>query len=121
MRMMSFALTTEAVEQRRKTVTRRDPKTWATLKPGDRLVAIEKGMGLPKGSTVRRLAVIEIVSVRVEPLADINDDDVIREGFEGKNAMWFVAMFCKHHGVAAPNVWTLDVRRIEFKYVEDAP
>ena len=114
MRMMSFALTIEAVVQRRKTVTRRGPDTWATLKPGDRLVAIEKGMGLPKGATVRRLAVIEIVSVRVEPLDAITDDDVIREGFEGHDAAWFVAMYAKHAGVLS--AWP--VRRIEFRYVD---
>lgn len=136
MKNMSFSMTTEAMEQRRKTVTRRAPNTWGKLKPGDRLQAVEKAMGLPKGSTVRRLAVIEIVSVRVELLTDITDEDVAREGFEGKDAAWFVAMYLEH--VGAPPVKYIQtmtddgvfnlhvirpvvyVRRIEFRYVEES-
>lgn len=36
-RRMSCSLTIDAVKNRTKTVTRRDPKTWLNLMPGDRL------------------------------------------------------------------------------------
>ena len=50
MRYMSFMLTKRQFKERTKTVTRRHVDTWQTLKPGDRLTLIEKGMGLPKGA-----------------------------------------------------------------------
>ena len=40
-------MTVEAVRNRQKVVTRRHVDTWKTLKAGDRLTLIEKGMGLP--------------------------------------------------------------------------
>lgn len=49
-RRMSCSMTVDAVRDRSKTVTRRHVDTWRDLKPGDRLVLIEKGMGLPKGA-----------------------------------------------------------------------
>ena len=47
---MSFALTTEQVRNRTKTVTRR--LGWATAKAGDIVQPIVKGQGLKKGERV---------------------------------------------------------------------
>ena len=46
-RRMSCSMTVPAVRDRTKTVTRRHVDTWRDLAPGDRVVLIEKGMGLP--------------------------------------------------------------------------
>ena len=65
-RLMSCAMTTQAVIERRKNVTRR--KGWTFLKPGDRLTLCEKVMGRKKGEPLVRLAEVEVVDVRREPL-----------------------------------------------------
>lgn len=65
MRRMSFALTTDAVLSRQKTVTRR--LGWRFLKPGDRLLAVDK----LRTKNARPLGVIEVVSVTEEPLLDV--------------------------------------------------
>jgi len=65
-RHMSCALTIDAVRARTKTVTRRDPATWARTKPGEHLILVEKARGIPKGEHVVRLAEVEVVDVRVE-------------------------------------------------------
>lgn len=105
-RLMSCALTIEAVRARTKTVTRRDPETWQGLKPGDRIVLVEKGMGIPKGGHVVRLADVEIVDVRVEELVRIwAPGECTREGFPewdedapDGDADQFVAMWLGSHG-----------------------
>jgi len=111
MRNISFSLTTAQVMAQTKTVTRR--LGWYGLKPGDRLQAVEKAMGLKRGEKVVKLCVIEVVSVRQEPLNMISDDDVLREGFPGKNKGWFVLFFCLNNGVGP----LCPVNRIEFKYL----
>lgn len=70
-RRMSCSMTIDAVRDRTKTVTRRHVDTWTTLKPGDRLTLIEKGMGLPKDAKQVVLAEVEIVDVRVEFLREL--------------------------------------------------
>ena len=116
MRAMSFAKTTSQVRDRTKTVTRR--LGWQVLKPGDRVRAVEKVMGLRKGEKRVELAVIEVVSVRRERLDAITDEDVGREGFPGRDAGWFVRFFSE--AMAVPP-WA-EVTRIEFRYVDrEAP
>ena len=113
MRSMSFMLTRETILKRTKTVTRR--LGWANLKPGDRLRAVTKAMGLKKGEKQERLAVIEVVlRTRIE-LSAITQDDVASEGFPGMTPDEFVAMFCRNMGCQPDTI----VNRIEFKYVED--
>lgn len=113
-RNMSFALTTEQVRRREKTVTRRFG--WWFLKPGDRVWAVEKAMGLKKGEKVKRLALIEVVSTRRQPLDAITEDDCAREGFPDMTPDQFVAMLCEHY-----DCWEGEtVNRIEFRYVEAA-
>lgn len=116
MRNMSFALTTEQILARTKTVTRR--MGWAFLKPGDRIQAIEKGMGLKKGETVRRLAVLRIEQVTREPLVSgLSHVDVYREGFPNLTPAEFVDMFCRTHKGCTPDTV---VTRIEFTYEKAA-
>lgn len=79
MRLMSFALTTAQLLDGSKTVTRR--VGWANLKPGDRLKAVRKAMGLRLGEKVDVLAEIEVVSVRRERLDAVDAVDCIAEGF----------------------------------------
>ena len=119
MRNMSFSMTTEAVRNRTKTVTRR--LGWAFLKPGDLLMACEKCQGLKKGEKVKRLGVIRVVSVEKETLHDLFHYDLTatqyemeREGFDGWTPWGFVDMFitanhCSEH---------TPLNRIEFEYVD---
>lgn len=107
---MSFALTKAQLLDGSKTVTRR-LGWWGKLKPGDRVLAVEKCMGLKKGERQTVLCEIEVVSVRREPLHAIDQDDVIREGFPHMTPAGFVAMFC-HHMKCKP---FHDVTRIEFR------
>lgn len=112
-RNMSFAATIEQILNRTKTVTRR--LGWRQLRPGQRVWAVRKAMGLRHGEKVERLALLEIVSNRREPLEDVTLDDVAREGFSEMTRFEFLAMFAKiNPGIGMQS----RVSRIEFKYVE---
>ena len=77
-RLMSVSLTEQAVVERRKTVTRR--KGWRFLRPGDRLTLCRKVMGRKLGDPLVRLAEVEVVDVRREPLSAITSEDIEHEG-----------------------------------------
>lgn len=107
MRNISFSLTERQFLDSSKDVTRR--LGWKFLKPGDRLMACRKCMGLKKGEAIVRLGEIEVVSVRREPLnrmsrfSEIAKKEIgygateaIREGFPEMTGDQFVSMFCKH-------------------------
>lgn len=94
-RRMSFFLTRRQVLAREKDVTRRAAATWSTLKPGDKLVAIEKGQGLKAGEGHRVLALIEVVDVRLEKLSDITAEDCAREGFPEYSPGEFVEFYLR--------------------------
>lgn len=126
MRNISFALTTDQVRNRTKTVTRR--LGWKDLKPGTWLQPVVKGMGLRKGERVEKIGVpIRVVSARRERLRLLeNCDDyawaeVNREGF-GPNQLSvryyspgrFVEMFCEHNRCTSDT----EVTRIEFEYID---
>jgi hypothetical protein len=118
MRNMSFSMTTAAVRNRSKTVTRR--LGWWRLEPGEVLQAVEKAQGLKRGEHVVPICLIRVVSVSEEPLDAILDrdlDEVEREGFPGQSPVEFAARFVAHN--KRDGVWlnTL-VNRIEFEYVE---
>lgn len=120
MRLMSFAMTTDAILDETKDVTRRIG--WAFLKRGDLLVAVKQSQGLKKGEAVERLKLIRVVDVRLEPLDRMLDDlrygweEVRREGFRplfGRaTPQRFVDVFRWIHKINAYD----EVRRIEFKY-----
>lgn len=111
MRNISFALTTNQIRNRTKTVTRR--LGWKNLKPGDLLQACVKCQGLKKGEHPEKLCVIRVVSVRREKLWEVNGMECVLEGFPFKLPEHFTQMFCRHNKCEA---WT-EVTRIEFEYV----
>lgn len=111
MRNMSFMLTTEQIRNRTKSVTRR--MGWSFLKPGDKVQAVEKGMGIRKGEKMNKICTIVIVSNTPEMLIKITPEEVIKEGFPGKSPNWFIDMFCKSHKKCTP---VTVINRIEFKY-----
>lgn len=115
MRNMSFALTTAQIIGQTKDVTRRDG--WAFLKPGDRICAVKKVMGLRRGERLDRLAVLRVVDVRCEPLRTLLREasygwrDVAREGFPSWTPTTFAEFFVStHKGVTVDTPLT----RIEF-------
>lgn len=115
-RLMSVALTEDAVRERRKTVTRR--VGWRFLKPGDRLTLCRKVMGRKAGEPLVRIAEVEVVSVRRERLGDIDRNDVGREGFGTGSGVamtpfGFVRFFNEHMGTTADS----EVTRIEWRYL----
>ena len=121
-RRMSCALTIDAVKERRKTVTRRHVDSWQTLKPGDRLTLIEKGMGLPKGATQAIIGEVEVVSVTVERLLTLTYSELEREGFQ-YGEPYTLRSWCDWwmigHGYK-PGDDPL-CRRIEWRYLTETP
>jgi hypothetical protein len=114
MRNISFALTTEQVRQKTKTVTRR--LGWKTLKPGTLLQPVVKAQGLMKGEKVEKIGgPIKVVSVRQEPLNRIGYADLPREGFPNHYPTEFIAMFIRSHKCGV----STEVTRIEFSYVDE--
>lgn len=120
-RNMSFALTTEQIKNRTKTVTRR--VGWDFLQPGDIVNACVKCMGLKPGEKVQRLAQIRVVSTRFEPLYRLIDQpeygavEAAKEGFDGWTGDQFVDMFLDH--TPAKFGESTLVNRIEFEYVQE--
>lgn len=119
MRQMSFALTTQQILNRTKTVTRR--VGWNFLKPGDLVQAVEKGMGLKKGEKARKLAVLRVVSVEGEWMSDFDSrtdaqEECAREGFPHLTPAAFTSFFRMSH--PDPGLDDLRVNRIEFEYVD---
>jgi hypothetical protein len=108
---MSFALTTKQFMAGTKTVTRRNG--WANAKPGERVCAVEKGMGLRKGERIQRLGIIEFVDVRREPLNLVDQEDVIKEGFPDWTPPEFIDMYCKHNKRTPESIIT----RLEYQYL----
>jgi hypothetical protein len=113
-RLLSVALTTQAVRDRRKTVTRR--LGWLFLKPGTRLTLCEKVQGRRPGEPLVRICDVEVVSVRREPLNTITAADVAAEGFPGQTPQEFVAFFCEHMHVDPAT----EVTRLEWRYLTEA-
>jgi len=117
MRNMSFALTTQQVKDRTKFVTRRF--AWWNLKPGTRLWAVEKGMGLKAGEKISRLGVIEIIHVsqqRVDALLDRDGPPEMRlEGYPMglKDPVEFMERMCLLHNKMGCDT----INRIEFGYI----
>ena len=111
--LMSFAMTTEALVNKTKSVTRRTG--WENAKAGDIVVGCHKTMGFAKGECPRRLAIIQIKSVNRERLIDIHryPGETAREGFPDLTADQFIEMLAKHYGANE----TIPVTRLEFEHL----
>lgn len=122
-RRMSVSMTLDAVRSQTKTVTRRHVDSWKTLKPGDRLTLIEKGMGLPKGAKQVVVCEVEVVDVRVESIGMVSALEVVREGFDpmAMTPWEFIRFWCRGHDVPVPlhrcQATAIPCRRIEWRYL----
>ena len=119
MRNISFALTTEQIRNRTKTVTRR--LGWTFLREGDLLQPVVKAQGLRKGEHVEKIGgPVRVVNVRREYLRKVSilpsygRDEVIREGFRGLTRTQFVKFFAVAHQCDED----VRVTRIEFEYID---
>lgn len=110
---MSFSVTWPQILSHTKTVTRRSG--WVNLKPGELFQAIKKGQGLRKGEKVKRGPVLRCVSNTIVRLRDIDQADLIREGFPNSSPLLFVKAYCELNRCD----WRIEVQRIEFEYVEE--
>jgi hypothetical protein len=109
---MSFALTTEQVRRREKTVTRRNGWKFAVV--GQVVQPVIKCQGIPKGGHVEKIGgPIRFVDVRRERLDAITIEDVAREGFPHLTARAFIAIYLDANGGAPDQI----VTRIEFEYL----
>lgn len=126
-KLLSVAMTTDAVIERRKTVTRRtnwweDKNGRRLLKVGDTLTLCRKVQGRKPGEPIDRLAEVEVIDIRREQLAELIKDraygsaEVEREGFPGMAPIDFVdRYFLQSQGIAAHDV----VTRIAWRYLDD--
>lgn len=129
---MSVAMTTDAVIERRKTVTRRkgwwlDKNGRRLLHVGDTLTLCRKVQGRKAGEPIERLAEVEVISVRREPLCAVGGPhvlgpngcvvewpEVIAEGFPDMHPNDFMECFF----VDAQRIGVMDdVTRIEWRYI----
>jgi hypothetical protein len=115
MRRASFMYTAEQMRDQSKDVTRRLGWKWA--KPGMRILAVSKCMGLRKGEQAEVFGVVEIVDVRRERLDEITQDDVRREGFPDLSCSQFQEMFVHHMRCE----YDAEVTRVEFRHVSEVP
>lgn len=111
-------MSTEAVRNRTKAVTRR--LGWQYLKPGDVLWAVERGQGLKKGEKVVSLALIRVLSVEREPLSDLElyvdpQYELECEGFPEDTVYDFIERFCTFNRCHEDDL----CNRIEFEYVDE--
>ena len=112
-RNISFALTTPQFLDGSKDVTRR--MGWKSLKAGDILCAVKKGMGLKPGEKIERFGMLRVISVHLEPLCAITQGDLAREGFPNMTPAWFIEFFCASHKGCTPST---EITRIEFERIE---
>jgi hypothetical protein len=112
MKRMSFALTTEQIKNKTKTVTRR--LGWDDLRPGDLIQPVVKCMGLKKGENQELIGgPIRVVAISSQRLYQISFEDVRHEGFPQLSQEGFIDMFCKANNCDR----NTRVNRIEFEYV----
>ena len=111
-RLMSVALTEQAVRERRKTVTRR--LGWQMLAAGDLITLCRKVMGRKAGEPLVRICDVRVVDVRREPLDTITAADVAAEGFEDQTPAQFVTFFTTHMRCTPATM----VTRIEWAYLD---
>jgi hypothetical protein len=117
MRIMSFAETIPQMRARTKTVTRR--LGWENLKPGDRVLAVEKARGV-KVKDRKAIHVIRCVANGREHLYNCDaPGEMEKEGFPSMDPMDFIRMFCRINGLSTAGVYGMAapiVSRIEFAH-----
>ncbi|WGI36196.1 hypothetical protein QDT91_29715 (plasmid) [Mycolicibacterium aubagnense] len=111
---MSVALTAQAVRDRVKTQTRRHG--WHRLHPGDQLALCPKYRGVRRENR-ELITIVDVLSVRQEPLRAITPSDVVAEGFPDWTPTEFIAFFCRTHRGVDPDT---EITRIEWSY-DDKP
>lgn len=106
---LSFALTTDAVRERRKTVTRRLalPSWW---REGRYFLGVDR----IRQAGAQGLCIGVCGPANREPLVAISQDDVVREGFPETTPAGFCAMF----RATAPREWDGWIWRLPFSYLE---
>lgn len=119
--MLSVRHTMRPVLFRQKTVTRRDgwwerKNGTRQLQPGQRLRLCDQTMGL-KGRSPIVVGTVRVVSVGREPLSDISDADVAREGFPHMGADAFIEFYTRTFKANPEMVLT----RIEWAYDLEQP
>ena len=132
-RLMSVAMTADAVIERRKTVTRRkgwwrDKNGRRLLKPGDTLTLCRKVQGRKPGEPLERLAEVEVTSVCRQPLCavagpyemdwvgGIRYPEMTAEGFPDMDPNEFMQRFF----IDAQGIGPMDdVTRIEWRYLDE--
>ncbi len=129
-RLMSVAMTADAVIERRKTVTRRkgwwlDKNGRRLLHVGDTLTLCRKVQGRKPGEPIERLAEVRVVEVTREPLSWLSSlgdgylpkyaaHEVEREGFPGLPSDEFLGRyFIDAQGMTPDDL----VTRIEWRYI----
>lgn len=122
-RLMSVALTEQAVIERRKTVTRRSG--WAFIRPGDRLILCRKVRGRRPGEPLVRLAEVEVLSSEWQrlrwlydpglPVTEWQRAEMVREGCPGMHPKDFIDEFFVRAQGLSPET---RVNRIEWRYVD---
>ncbi len=122
-RLMSVAFTEQPVRDRTKTVSRRkgwwlDKNGRRLLQQGDGLTLCRKVMGRKPGEPLVRLAEVEVISVRREPLYLCIIDwefEGPREGFPDLTAVQFMHRYFRDaQGIHASDLIT----RIEWRYLD---
>lgn len=125
-KLMSVAMTADAVIERRKTVTRRkgwwlDKNGRRLLNVGDTLTLCRKVQGRKPGEPIERLATVYVTSVEREHLSNVTTFpeygrvEVEREGFPGMDPARFVLdYFVEAQGMDPDDL----VTRIEWRYVD---
>ena len=111
MKLISCALTQPQILDESKTETRR--LSWKNVKSGDRLCFVDRVMGFKKGQKPKRLKIVEVVKAWRERLCEINQEQVVCEGFPDMSPSEFVDMFCKNMKCQPET----EVTVIQFKYV----
>lgn len=125
-RLISVAMTTDAVRDRSKTVTRRkgwwrDSRGRRIIEPGDKLTLCEKVQGRKPGEPLVRICDVLVVNVRREPLSYLlggglyPEVEVAHEGFPGMEPEEFVQRFFVDAQGMSPDD---EVTRLEWRYLE---
>ena len=116
MRNMSFFHTQEQFRNRTKTETTR--KGWGDLEPGQVVMGVEKGQGIPKGGKVVRMGPIRCLKNEVVYIDEshFSKQNVINEGFPDLSREEFIKdILIRGCGFD----YSEEGNRITFEYVED--